>query len=172
MVILVNENDEPIGSSLKLQAHIDARLHRAFSVLIFNSDKQLLLQQRAYGKYHTPGLWTNTCCSHPFPNEDTETAAKRRLQDEMGMCTNLTFLFKFMYQHRFDNGLTEHEIDHVFIGHTDTLPLINLAEVNDYKYMTLDEIVSDIALHPESYTAWFKILMSQYFDKIRNGSMT
>ncbi len=171
MVILVNENDEPIGSMQKLQAHLEARLHRAFSVLIFNSEGKLLLQQRALGKYHTPGLWTNTCCSHPFPNEDTERAAERRLQDEMGMSANLSYLFKFTYKHKFENELTEHETDHVFIGFTDARPIINKEEVNNYKYMYLDDIKSDIALHPEQYTAWFRIIMSHHFDYLRELSI-
>lgn len=171
MVILVDENDEPIGSMQKLQAHIEAKLHRAFSVFIFNSEGKLLLQQRALGKYHTPGLWTNSCCSHPSSNEDTETAAKRRLQEEMGISADLSFLLKFTYKYKFDNELTEHETDHVFIGFTDAMPVINREEVNNYKYIYLDEIQTDIALRPEQYTAWFKIIMRDCFDRLRELSI-
>ncbi|MBN1820393.1 MAG: isopentenyl-diphosphate Delta-isomerase, partial [Prolixibacteraceae bacterium] len=113
-VICVDENDNPIGEMEKMEAHEKAVLHRAFSVFIFNSKKELLLQQRSAGKYHSALLWTNTCCSHPVPGELTENAAKRRLKEEMGMNAELKFLFKFQYKAPFDNGLTEHEIDHVF----------------------------------------------------------
>lgn len=167
MVVLVNENDEPIGSMEKLQAHKEAQLHRAFSVFIFNSEGKLLLQQRAWEKYHTPGLWTNTCCSHPFPNEDSEAAAKRRLQDEMGIESDLCFLFKFIYKQRFENGLTEHEVDHVFIGFTDEVPVINKEEVNDYKYIHVDDIKANIKQYPDQYTAWFKIIMSSHYEYLR-----
>lgn len=166
MVILVNEKDETIGYMPKLEAHQKGVLHRAFSVLIFNSQKQLLLQQRAIGKYHTPGKWTNTCCSHPYQNETPEEGAHRRLKEEMGMDAELKFLFKFQYKAPFDNELTEHEIDHVFIGFTDDLPSINTDEVNDFKYMHLNDIREDIAINPDGYTAWFKIIIEGYYEYI------
>ena len=135
-VILVDENDIAIGSMEKLEAHQKGILHRAFSVFIFNSNNELLLQRRALTKYHSSGLWTNTCCSHPQPNEDTLAAANRRLKEEMGMQTSLTHKTSFIYKTNFDNGLTEHEFDHVFIGHTDTNPTINPEEVDSYKWIS------------------------------------
>lgn len=167
MVILVNEEDEAIGYMPKLEAHEQGLLHRAFSVLIFNSQRQLLLQQRAMGKYHTPGKWTNTCCSHPYKDETPEQAAHRRLREEMGMESDLEYLFKFRYKAPFDNKLTEHEIDHVFIGFTDNAPSINMEEVNDFKYMDIDDIRKDIETNPDSYTPWFKIIMERHHENIK-----
>lgn len=166
MVILVNEKDETIGYMSKFEAHQQGVLHRAFSVLIFNSKGQLLLQQRAIGKYHTPGKWTNTCCSHPYQDETPEEAAHRRLREEMGIDTALQFLFKFQYKAPFDNELTEHEIDHVFIGFTDDVPSINKEEVNDFKYMYLNDIREDIVRNPDGYTPWFKIIIEGYHEYI------
>lgn len=167
MVVLVNEKDETIGYMPKLEAHQQGLLHRAFSVLIFNSKKQLLLQQRAIEKYHTPGKWTNTCCSHPYKDETPEEAAHRRLREEMGMDAYLKFLFKFQYKAPFDNDLTEHEIDHVFIGFTDDIPAINKEEVNDFKYVYPDDIKDDILENPDAYTPWFKIIMERYHEYIK-----
>lgn len=167
MVVLVNEKDETIGYMPKLEAHQQGLLHRAFSVLIFNSKKQLLLQQRAIEKYHTPGKWTNTCCSHPYKDETPEEAAHRRLREEMGMNADLKFLFKFQYKAPFDNELTEHEIDHVFIGFTDDIPAINKEEVNDFKYVYPDDIKDDILENPDAYTPWFKIIMERYHEYIK-----
>lgn len=167
MVVLVNEKDETIGYMPKLEAHQQGLLHRAFSVLIFNSKKQLLLQQRAIEKYHTPGKWTNTCCSHPYKDETPEEAAHRRLREEMGMDADLKFLFKFQYKAPFDNELTEHEIDHVFIGFTDDMPTINKEEVNDFKYLYPDDIKDDILENPDAYTPWFKIIMERYHEYIK-----
>lgn len=163
MLILIDENDLPIGQMAKMEAHEKGLLHRAFSVFIFNTQGMLLMQQRALGKYHSPRLWTNTCCSHPFPGEDVKAAAIRRLNQEMGITTELTFLFKMTYKHEFDNGLTEHEVDNVFVGYTNSLPIINKDEVNDYKYISPDELKSDMELNPEQYTPWFRIIMDDYY---------
>lgn len=156
-VILVNEADIPIGAMEKLEAHQKARLHRAFSVFVFNTRGDLLLQQRADNKYHSPGLWTNTCCSHPNPGEDTEAAAQRRLGEEMGFQTRLVKAFDFIYQAPFDNGLTEHEFDHVFVGRHDGEILPNKEEVKDYCYQSPTEIESAMESHPQKYTVWFHI---------------
>jgi isopentenyl-diphosphate delta-isomerase len=166
MVILVDENDNPIGTMPKMEAHEKAMLHRAFSVFILNANDEVLLQQRANDKYHSAGLWTNTCCSHPHPGEDTLGAARRRLKEEMGMEADLQFVFKFMYKAPFDNLLTEHEIDHVFIGKTDELPVINPEEVASYKYMKPEEIKLDMEQNPQSYTVWFRIIFNEFYKEI------
>lgn len=160
-VILVDENDVPVGEMEKIEAHEKALLHRAFSILIFNSKNELLIQQRAHSKYHSPGLWTNTCCSHQRPGESTMDAAKRRLDEEMGMSAKLEPSFSFIYKAPFDNGLTEHEFDHVLIGYSDDLPVINPDEAANYSYKGLEEIKSDIKTSPEQYTEWFKILIER-----------
>ena len=166
MVIPVDENDNPIGTMPKMEAHEKAMLHRAFSVFILNANDEVLLQQRANDKYHSAGLWTNTCCSHPHPGEDTLGAARRRLKEEMGMEADLQFVFKFMYKAPFDNLLTEHEIDHVFIGKTDELPVINPEEVASYKYMKPEEIKLDMEQNPQSYTVWFRIIFNEFYKEI------
>lgn len=165
-VILVNENDQEIGSEEKLQAHIDGLLHRALSVLIFNSSGELLLQRRALDKYHSPGLWTNTCCSHPRPGEDTAAAAHRRLNEEMGMKAMLTHGISFIYKAEFDNSLTEHELDHVFVGISDDLPELNPDEAMEYKYISPDHLIEDMKENPSNYTVWFRIIMLDHFSKI------
>ncbi|WP_291402252.1 isopentenyl-diphosphate Delta-isomerase [Daejeonella sp.] len=161
LLILVDENDNQIGIQDKLSVHVQGILHRAFSVFIFNSKNELLLQQRSNIKYHSPGLWTNTCCSHPRPGESTLDACNRRLYEEMGMKSNLHFSFSFLYKFEFSNGLTEHEFDHVYIGNTDIDPQINPKEVNDWRYITLDDLEKEINLHPDLYTPWLKICMPQ-----------
>lgn len=166
MVILVDENDNPIGTMPKMEAHEKAMLHRAFSVFILNANDEVLLQQRANDNSHSAGLWTNTCCSHPHPGEDTLGAARRRLKEEMGMEADLQFVFKFMYKAPFDNLLTEHEIDHVFIGKTDQLPVINPEEVASYKYMKPEEIKLDMEQNPQSYTVWFRIIFNEFYKEI------
>ena len=166
MVIRVDENDNPIGTMPKMEAHEKAMLHRAFSVFILNANDEVLLQQRANDKYHSAGLWTNTCCSHPHPGEDTLGAARRRLKEEMGMEADLQFVFKFMYKAPFDNLLTEHEIDHVFIGKTNQLPVINPEEVASYKYMKPEEIKLDMEQNPQSYTVWFRIIFNEFYKEI------
>ncbi len=165
-VVLVDEQDIETGVMEKIQAHHEGRLHRAVSVFIFNSKNELLLQQRAATKYHSPGLWTNTCCSHPRPGETAGKAAIRRLHEEMGLNGNLTETFTFVYKAQFDNGLTEHEFDHVFIGVTDDLPAPNNSEVADWKYMNIARLEADIKKRPEQYTEWFKICMRDYSKKI------
>ncbi len=156
-VILVNEQDEPIGVMEKIAAHEQALLHRAFSVFIFNNKGQMLLQQRALNKYHSPGLWTNACCSHPNPGESTESAASRRLHEELGFSTPIKKAFHFTYKAPFDNGLTEFEFDHVFIGSYDGDFDVNPEEVAAYKFTDVDLIEEDIKNNSASYTAWFLI---------------
>ncbi|MCH1480123.1 isopentenyl-diphosphate Delta-isomerase [Crocinitomicaceae bacterium] len=161
-VQLVDAEDNPNGSMEKLEAHEKGALHRALSVLIINSKKEILLQRRALGKYHSPGLWTNTCCSHPYPGEDPNEAAKRRLQEEMGMSSELTFLFKFQYKCDFENGLIEHELDHVFIGKTDDTPHLNTDEAMAFKWMSIENLEQDMLSYPENYTFWFKLIIEKY----------
>lgn len=165
-VILVNERDEPIGLMPKMEAHEKALLHRAFSVFVFNDNNELLLQQRAMDKYHSPGLWTNTCCSHQREGESNIEAGKRRLMEEMGFETELTEVMSFIYKAPFDNGLTEHEFDHIMIGHYSEEPKINKSEVADWKWMTLEAVNEDIENFPERYTAWFKIIFDKFYDHI------
>ncbi|CAG5067706.1 Isopentenyl-diphosphate Delta-isomerase [Dyadobacter sp. CECT 9623] len=166
-VVLVNEEDEAVGLMPKLEAHQKGMLHRAFSVFIFNSKGEMLLQRRAFGKYHSEGLWSNTCCSHPFPDESTHHAAVRRLQEEMGIATDLNFLFTFQYHAALENGLTENELDHVFWGVSDEEPSINTEEVCDYKYLKMSEIKANIDQNPTHYTEWLKICFNKVFDKIK-----
>ncbi len=162
-VILVNELDTAIGVSEKLEAHQKGLLHRAFSVFIFNSKNELLLQRRALSKYHSSGLWTNTCCSHPRPNETTQDAANRRLKEEMGIETELFFKQSFIYKTHFDNGLTEHEFDHLFTGTYNSEPIINKDEVDAYQWLSVEEIKQQIKLQPQIFTSWFKIAMERFF---------
>ncbi|CAN5288560.1 isopentenyl-diphosphate Delta-isomerase [soil metagenome] len=156
-VILVDKNDKPIGIMEKLEVHKRALLHRAFSVFIFNSKGEMLLQQRASGKYHNPGLWSNTCCSHPKPGELTGEAAKKRLSEEMGFTTELDKAFSFTYRAVFDNGLTEHEYDHVFIGEYNGAVKPDPQEVMNYRYTPLIRIKSELISNPENFTEWFKL---------------
>jgi len=156
-VILVDEHDVPTGTMEKMEVHQKALLHRAFSVFIFNEKGEMLLHKRAIKKYHSGGLWTNACCSHPKPGEETATAASIRLQEEMGFNTPITKAFDFVYKAPFDNGLTEHEFDHVFIGTYDGDIVPNPEEVSDYCFKTVEEIRSSIQSHPQKYTEWFKI---------------
>ncbi len=166
-VILVNEKDEVLGYAPKMLAHKKALLHRAFSVFIFNHKGELLLQQRAAHKYHSPRLWTNTVCSHQRKDESNIDAGKRRLSEEMGITAELNEVFHFVYKAPFDNGLTEHELDHVMIGFSDELPQINPDEVMDYTYESLENIEADIKKHPEKYTEWFKIIFANSLDKLK-----
>ena len=166
-VILVDENDNQIGLMPKMEAHEKALLHRAFSVFVFNDNNELMLQQRALHKYHSPGLWTNTCCSHQRDGETNLKAGKRRLQEEMGFVTELEETTSFIYKAPFDNGLTEHEYDHIMIGYYNDEPNINEAEVADWKWMNLEDVKVDIALHPEKYTAWFKIIFDKHYNTIK-----
>jgi len=163
-VILVDENDKEIGVMPKMEAHEKAVLHRAFSVFIINNKEEIMLQQRASHKYHSPLLWTNTCCSHQRLGETNIQAGKRRLQEEMGFVVELRELFSFIYKAPFDNGLTEHELDHVMIGSYNDAPYINTEEVADWKWMKPQDIKNDIAKYPENYTAWFKIIFEKFYD--------
>jgi isopentenyl-diphosphate Delta-isomerase len=162
-VILVNELDEPIGLMPKLEAHQKAMLHRAFSVFVLNDKKEIMLQQRAQHKYHSPLLWTNTCCSHQREGETNIEAGTRRLFEEMGFKTEIKELFHFIYKAPFDNGLTEHELDHVMIGYYNDTPKINPDEVEDWKWMNIEEVKNDMVLHPEMYTVWFKIIFDEFY---------
>jgi isopentenyl-diphosphate delta-isomerase len=160
-VILVDEQDNEIGVMEKLRAHELGKLHRAFSVFIFNDKKELLLQQRAINKYHSGGLWTNTCCSHPSPNETIKDAAIRRLYEEMGMTCDLKIINNFIYKTEFENGLIEHEFDYILTGISNSTPQINKTEVETYKWQQISEIQNDINLNPNKFTTWFKIAMQQ-----------
>ena len=165
-VILVNERDEKVGLMEKIEAHEKALLHRAFSVFIINDKNEILLQQRALSKYHSPGLWTNTCCSHQRDGESNIEAGKRRLMEEMGMTASLKELFHFIYIAPFDNGLTEHELDHVMVGNSNDDPQINPEEVASFKWMTANDIKNDMEIQPDLYTAWFKIIFDKYYNHI------
>jgi len=162
-VILVDENDEQIGLMPKLEAHQKAALHRAFSVFVLNDNNQILLQQRARQKYHSPLLWTNTCCSHQREGESNVAAGNRRLQEEMGFSTPLKDLFHFIYKAPFDNGLTEHELDHVLIGYFNGEPEINRDEVESWKWMAIGQVKADIETNPQNYTVWFKIIFDEFY---------
>ena len=166
-VLLVDEEDNEIGVMEKMQAHEEALLHRAISIFIFNDKDELLLQKRAAVKYHSPLLWTNTCCSHPRPGEILIDAANRRLREEMNMACNLTYEFSFTYKAVLDKGLTEHEFDHVFFGLSNELPVPNPEEVADWKYMSFAAIDEDMAAHPDAYTTWFKLMLEK-IKSVRN----
>ena len=168
-VILVNEKDEQIGLMPKMEAHEKAVLHRAFSVFIFNSKNELMLQQRAANKYHSPLLWTNTCCSHQRDGESNIEAGTRRLREEMGFTTGLKEVTSFIYKAPFDNGLTEHEFDHVMTGFYEMEPDINKQEVEAWKWMPVEAVKSDIELNPEIYTSWFKIIFKNFYSHINSG---
>ena len=160
-VILVNNNDQPLGAMEKMEAHEKGVLHRAFSVFVFNSRGQMLLQKRAGEKYHSPGLWTNTACSHPRTREKTMDAAHRRLKEEMGFDCNLEEVFSFVYKANVGDGLTEHEYDHVFMGTSDTKPVPDPEEVSDWKYVDMDWLYADVEANPGNYTVWFVIALAE-----------
>lgn len=160
-VILVDRKDKQIGTEEKMKAHLEAKLHRAFSIYIFNSKGELLIQQRALGKYHCPGIWANTCCSHPRPGENMEEATHRRLIEEMGFDAELKETMKFIYTIKFDNGLTENEFLHVLTGKADVLPKINPEEVNGWKWIHIPELKKDIKENPEKYAYWFKMTIEK-----------
>jgi len=166
-VILVDTQNNPIGLMPKMEAHEKGVLHRAFSVFILNDAGELMLQQRALHKYHSPGLWTNTCCSHQRDGETNIAAGKRRLQEEMGFETELREVTSFIYKAPFDNGLTEHELDHIMIGRYNDAPNINPDEVANWKWMPIDAVRDDINQHPENYTVWFIIIFEQFYEKIK-----
>ncbi|MBW5890971.1 isopentenyl-diphosphate Delta-isomerase [Pectobacterium polaris] len=160
-VVLVDENDRPTGVMEKQEAHVKGALHRAITVYVFNSRQQLLLQQRAEEKYHSGGLWSNTCCSHPAPGEETLQAAHRRLYEEMGLRCALTPMFTLTYRLPLDNGLIEHELGHVYFGVTDDVPQINPDEVSNYAYQSIDEIAQRMVATPEQFTAWFQLTFAR-----------
>lgn len=160
-LILVDENDAEIGQMEKMEAHEKSLLHRAFSVVIYNSKGEMLLQQRAAGKYHSPLLWTNACCGHPRPGEETVNAATRRLKEENGFTCELKESFVFQYKAAFENGLTENEIDHVFIGHYDGEIPFNPEEANAVQWLTMQEITNKVSENPDGFTVWFKILLQE-----------
>lgn len=162
-VILVDANDNQVGLMAKLEAHEKGVLHRAFSVFIFNKKGELMLQRRALGKYHSPGLWTNTCCSHQREGESNIESGKRRLSEEMGFVTELTEKTSFIYKAKFDNGLTEHEFDHVLVGNFNNSPKINTEEVDSWKWMNMENVKDDIKVHSNNYTVWFKIIFEKYY---------
>lgn len=170
-VILVNQNDEQIGLMPKLEAHEKALLHRAFSVFILNSKNEIMLQRRAHQKYHSPLLWTNTCCSHQREGESNIEAGDRRLFEEMGFRTELKELFHFIYKAPFDNGLTEHELDHVMIGYYNENPAINYEEVEDWKWMKIEDVKTDIQKQPEIYTVWFKIIFDEFYHYLEDHTI-
>jgi len=163
-VILVDEKDNVTGTIGKMEAHTKGILHRAFSIFIFNSKNEMLLQQRAFSKYHSAGLWSNACCSHPYPGEDTKAAARRRLQEELGFTTNIQKIFDFIYTTSFDNGLIENEFDHVFIGERDGDIKINPDEVHDYAFVSMRVLKQELQQDPEKFTAWFHLA----FPRIEN----
>ena len=156
-VILVDENDAPVGREEKMKAHEKGMLHRAFSIFIFNGRGELLLQRRALSKYHSAGLWTNTCCSHPHPSEDVIEAAHRKLVQEMGFDCELKEAFHFRYTAKLDAGLTENEFDHVLIGTYNKDPILNPDEADDFKWAPIEWLKADILKNPDKYTVWFKI---------------
>jgi isopentenyl-diphosphate delta-isomerase len=158
-VVLVNERDEEMGIMEKMEAHRTGTLHRAFSVLLFNSRGEMLLQKRAQTKYHSSGLWTNTCCSHPRPGETLEEAARRKLRQEMGIEAEPRFAFKFQYKAPLDNQLIEHEIDHVFIGQFDGEPVLNEHEAEDWKFVDLRALKQEINSEPDQFTPWFRLIL-------------
>lgn len=168
MVILVNENDKKIGLMAKQEAHVKALLHRAFSVFIFNDKNELMLQQRAFDKYHSPGLWTNTCCSHQRDGESNIDAGKRRLKEEMGFESELKETISFIYKAPFDNGLTEHEYDHILIGFYNETPNLNPDEAANWKWMSVEDIKKDISKNPGNYTAWFKIIFEKFYPHLQS----
>ena len=165
-VILVDKNDTQIGLMSKLDAHKKGILHRAFSVFVLNNNNEIMLQKRAYNKYHSGGLWTNTCCSHQREGENSIEAGKRRLLEEMGFETELKIITSFIYKVEFENGLTEHELDYLLIGKYLKSPVINKQEVADWKWMKIELIADDIKLNPNNYTSWFKIIFDKFQNKI------
>ncbi|MGV0994509.1 isopentenyl-diphosphate Delta-isomerase [Empedobacter falsenii] len=165
-VVLVDQDDQKLGLMEKQQAHVAGLLHRAFSVFVFNSKGELMIQQRAASKYHSPTLWTNTCCSHPRDNETYKQAAHRRLEEEMGFDCELEYKFNFIYKAHLENDLIEHELDHVFIGTFDNEPKLNPDEVMAYRWVELDDLKKDMEKNPQNYTAWFKIIFEHYVSYI------
>jgi len=169
-VVLVDEQDQVLGQLEKIEAHELGLLHRAFSILLFNDRGELLLQQRAAHKYHSPLLWTNTCCSHQRPNETTLMAAERRLKEEMGMSAPMQTAFKFQYKATLDQGLTEHELDHVLFGYTNQDPNINPEEVAAFRWISMAQLLQELQSKRDSFTIWFQILLDQHLEKITKAA--
>jgi isopentenyl-diphosphate delta-isomerase len=165
-VILINEANEVIGQMEKMEAHQKGLLHRAFSVFLFNEKGEWLLQKRANTKYHSSGLWTNSCCGHPRPGEDIVSAAQRRLNEELGIQASLQVQFEFQYQTNFDNLLTENEWDYVLLGKTEASPLSNPDEVDDWKWISPEAVQEQIQLNPEQFTYWFKHIVNHYLKQL------
>ncbi len=165
-VILVNEQDDSIGLMEKLEAHRKGALHRAVSVFVFNSRGELLMQKRASGKYHGGGLWTNTCCTHPSDGESSLECANRRLKEEMGIETQLVEQFSFIYRSEVENGLIEHEFDHVFFGIYDGTVALNPKEAEDHTFAPLVKVFTDAENQPERYSIWFRIIIDKFRDHL------
>ncbi|MDQ2719271.1 MAG: isopentenyl-diphosphate Delta-isomerase [Bacteroidota bacterium] len=164
LLILVDRQDNEIGLLNKLEVHQRGLLHRAFSIFIFNSKNELLLQQRAEKKYHSPGLWSNTCCSHPCYGETIDIAIARRLKEEVGLQCATEFKFNFIYKIEFENGLTEHELDHVYFGKSDEVPKLDLEEVKDWKYIKLENLENEIDSKPQNFSAWLKVCLPKIME--------
>lgn len=169
IIALVNENDEVIGFDEKQKVHIDGLLHRAFSIFVFNSEGKLMLHQRALSKYHSPGLWTNTCCSHLPQGTNMDNAVHQRLVEEMGFDAELEFVTKFKYRASFNNGVTENEIDHIYVGFYDGLPKPNAQEVESYAWITLPDLKRDIEANPQKYTYWLKHIVEYHYDELHDA---
>ncbi len=169
-VTLVDEHDRALGSAEKLNAHRSGQLHRAVSVFVFDSAGQMLLQQRAPTKYHSPGCWSNTCCGHPRPGETAGDAAHRRLREEMGIDCPLDLAFSFRYRADMGNGLVEHEYDHVFVGRFAGSPQPHPDEVGAWRWASFDEVIQDLAARPDQYTAWFRILLDEHRSRLATPS--
>ncbi len=168
-VVLVDKADNPIGSAEKMQVHLQGELHRAFSIFVFNSSQELLIQQRNKSKYHTPGLWSNTCCSHPGPGEELEISAHRRLREEMGFCCNLQKIFVCSYNLKLDNNLIEHENDHVFIGRFDGVPLPDPDEVMNWQWLSLENLKKQIKTSAYLFTPWFTLIVHDHISQLLNA---
>jgi isopentenyl-diphosphate delta-isomerase len=169
LLILVDENDQEIGLMEKMHAHQSGRLHRAFSIFIFNSKGELLLQQRADNKYHSGGLWTNTCCSHPIEGEEISVTIEKRLSEEMGIKCKTCFQFSFIYKSQLANGLTEHELDHVYFGTTDDEPVLNRSEAKDWKYISLENLEDAVRKNPEDFSIWLQICLPEVIKKVKEN---
>ena len=170
-VILVDKTDNKIGLMNKMEAHQKGLLHRAFSIIIFNDKHEMLLQKRASTKYHTPNLWSNTCCSHQRDGENNISAGRRRLKEEMGFDVDLYKFDSFIYKAFFSNGLIEHEYDHILIGLYNDNPKINLCEVDEWKWVNMDWLCNDIQIYPEKYTKWFIIIIDKYFESLKKWKL-
>lgn len=166
-VVLVDSQDNELGIMEKLEAHQKGCLHRAFSIFIFNSNGDMLIQQRADSKYHSPGLWTNACCSHPAPGESILDAGNRRLKEELGLSTMLMHAFQFEYRESFENDLVEHELDHVLVGYCNENPKINTVEAKSFRWTSWNELMLDVKNNPENFTVWFKIILNQHLEKLQ-----